>query len=118
MGQSIIPLEDDECYTLAEYLETLRLQGKVRVYTHTANETYTKSWKQKRRNTRMGVKPGIPDYIIVTSHDVLFIEMKRTTSGQLSKHQKVWLRELDGKPTKAVMCRGFDEARKYIEAII
>jgi len=114
MVKPIIPLEDDECYTLTQYLDLLQTQGKVRVYTHTANETYTKSWKQKRRNTRIGVRPGIPDYVIVTPTTILFVEMKRTTSGQLSKHQKVWLRELDGKPAVAVMCRGFDQAKQFI----
>lgn len=118
MVKPIIPLEDDECYTLAEYLDVLSTQGKVEVYTHTANETYTKSWKQKRRNTRIGVRPGIPDYVIVTHSTVLFVEMKRTTSGQLSQPQRVWLKSLDGKPVKATMCRGFDEAKEFISKYI
>lgn len=111
----LIPLEDHECFTLTEYLDRMKASGKIAVYTHTANETYTKSWKQKSRNKRMGVRPGIPDYIIVTDSKVLFVEMKRVKGGTVTGYQRKWIKELNGKQCEAVVCRGFDEAREFIE---
>ncbi len=115
MAVNTTPLEDDECFVLADYLDTLKKQKKISVYTHTANETFTKSWKQKRRNKMMGVRPGIPDYVIVTDKNVLFIEMKRVKGGQVSGYQRKWISVLEGKTAKSVVCRGFDEAKKYID---
>lgn len=45
---------------------------------HSPNETHTKSWKQKRKNTLEGVSAGFPDYCIVLKRgSLLFIELKK-----------------------------------------
>ena len=106
--------EEQECVKLVAYLEKLKKDGQIAVFTHTANETYTKSWKQKNRNKAMGVRPGIPDYIIVTKTYVLFIEMKREKGGVVSIDQKKWISSLNEKVSQAVVCRGFEQAKKVI----
>lgn len=108
--------EEIECRLLADYLEILKKMGKVQAYTHTAQSTYTKSFRQKARNKAMGVKPGLPDYIVVTKKNILFIEMKRVKGGVVSKHQKTWIEAIESVGGDAVVCRGFDEAKEYLES--
>lgn len=109
------PTEDQECHTLVDYLEILKGQGKVVVFSHTANETYTKSWRQKRRNTAMGVRSGVPDYIIVTPKHTLFIEMKRTKGGVVSATQKEWVKAIQDTGVPCEVCKGFDEAKVFLD---
>lgn len=108
--------EEIEARAVAQYLDLLQSQGRVLVFSHIANETYTKSWSQKSRNKAMGVRSGIPDYVIVTPNYVLFLELKRVKGGVLSKTQKEWLKALSqGKRTTSGVARGFDEAKKLID---
>ena len=114
------PTEYEECVTLAEYLQVLKNQKKIAVYTHTPQETYTKSWSQKAKNKKQGVTKGIPDYVIVTSNKkVLFIEMKRKKGNKATKEQKEWIESLQGiNGIIADVCYGFDEAKKLIDEAI
>lgn len=118
----LIPLEDEECKTFVEYLEILESQGKIDKFTHTANETFTKSWKQKNRNKAMGVRPGIPDYIIIISlipKRLVFIEMKRKRFSTITKDQKDWIRLLNGcEGVRACICKGYDEAKVFIDGYL
>ena len=109
------PTEEQECIALTQYLELLNLQGKVVVFTHTAQETFTRSWGIKAKNKRMGVRKGCPDYIVVTTKDVLFIEMKRIKLSRTSDEQKQWLAAINATGGKAVVCKGFSEAEKYLK---
>ena len=121
-----VPYEDEECKAFVQYLELLQAQGKVIKFTHTANETYTNSWKQKNRNKAMGVRSGIPDYIIIvrvpsTLHPyrVVFVEMKRRKHSATSKEQKEWLSALsECLGCHASICKGFDKAKEFIDNII
>lgn len=110
--------EEIEARKLHEYLKLLERQKKVQVFTHISNETYTTSWRQKSRNKAVGVRPGVPDYLIVTNNTVLFLELKRPKGGVLSKFQKVWLEALPGKQTEANVCAGFDAAKVWIESVL
>lgn len=106
-----IAREDQECYTLVEYLELKGLK-----YSHIHHEMFTTSLAQRSKAKRLGVKSGVPDYIICLPDRLLFIEMKREKGGTLSQAQKEWIRALDGIPNVcAAVCRGFDEARVFIE---
>lgn len=109
-------LEFHECVDLVSYLEDLKKLGKVLVYSHTPNETFTPYRNQKTKNYMMGVRSGIPDYVIVTTNDVLFIEMKRSNkSNKTTKSQKQWLEALADKPVHSKVCYGFNEAKEFIE---
>lgn len=65
----------------------------------------------------MGVKPGVPDLFLPVSRGGyygLFIEMKYGKN-KPTDNQKIWLSDLDGQGYKAVVCYGFEEAKKAIE---
>lgn len=112
------PTEEQECILLADYLDLLVTTGKVVVYTHTAQETFTRSWRIKAKNKRVGVRRGIPDYVIVTPKHVLFIEMKRTKGGVISKPQKQWIEAIKNTGGIAEVCKGFQEAKEFIESYL
>lgn len=46
-------------------------------FTAIPNSTHTESWKQKVKNTILGLRPGLSDLLIVLKRgSLLFIEMK------------------------------------------
>lgn len=109
---NLIPYEEEEQIALIQYLEIKGIK-----YTAIPNSTYTKSWKQKKKNKDMGLNPGLPDLLLILPKKLLFIEMKRIKGGVVSKHQKEWIKALNsiGKQIEAVVCRGFEEAIKTIK---
>ena len=76
---------------------------------------------------RMGVSKGVPDLFVfipvsgingrVDSYQPLAIEMKRRKGSTTSKEQKEWLKvlELAGIPSR--VCKGCEEAIKFVEEI-
>lgn len=110
--------EAREGEALAGYLLYLQRQGRISVYSHIPNETYTTSWNQKRKNRMQGVRAGVPDYIIVIKGFVVFLELKRVKGGVISPDQKEWLAAVDNKITVSTVARGFDEAKKFIDGIL
>ena len=108
-------IEEEECIALVQYLDLLALSGRVRLYTHVPNETFTKSWSQKAKNKRMGVRKGFPDYVIAGRNKAIVIEMKRVSGGRVSPEQKAWHEELNKIGLPAFICNGFDEARAVID---
>ena len=112
---SLIPTESAEAEWLAQYLLLLQRTGKILLYSHIPHETYTKSWNARRKNTREGVRSGVPDYIIVTRTSVLFIELKRIKGGYVNKEQQEWLLALNDKKTRTFVARGFEQAKKYLD---
>lgn len=72
---------------------------------------------EAKRLKREGVQPGFPDLFLAVPHKGyhgLFIEMKSMT-GRASSLQKVWLSALEGQGYRAVICQGFEAAKKEIE---
>ncbi len=107
--------EYQEALWLVNYLDILVIQKKVLIYSHIPSETYTKSWSVKLKNKRMGVSSGVPDYLIVFPHKIIFIELKREKGGVLSQSQKVWIDALNKASTEAYVCKGFTEAKEVID---
>lgn len=107
--------EHQEAVTLARYLDVLQLTGKIFLYSHVPNETFTKYWSVKTKNKQEGVHIGVPDYIIVTSGKVLFIELKRTKGSVTSDEQINWLTALEGKEIVTYLAHGADDAIKFVE---
>lgn len=110
--------EYQEQCLLIEYLELLQTQGKVQLFSALPNNLYTKSWSQKIKQKKEGLRPGFPDLVIVFDTTVLFLEMKRTKGGVLSVQQKEWQKALPGKQTVASVTKGFDEAKIVIDTLI
>lgn len=115
----IIPSEFSEQTALVQYLE---LNGFK--FSKLAQETFTKSWKVKMNNKISGLRPGVPDLIVIIPANwrtakkvkLLFIEMKRMKQSTTSEAQKEWLFSLnlvDGVTTR--VCKGYEEARAFIE---
>lgn len=116
--KSLLLSEYQEQCLLVEYLDILLSRGKVLAYSAVPNNTYTNSWKQKHKQKAEGVRPGVPDLIIVTEKNVLFIEMKKVSGGRLSDYQKNWLSVLPSKKVEAHVCKGFVQAKKVVDELI
>lgn len=84
-------------------------------FTSIPNATYTKSWNQKRKNREQGLRPGFPDLVIIAGNKFMAVEMKRLKGGQVTAHQKEWIEALNDAGIPAKVCRGSDEAIKFIE---
>ena len=104
-------LEEQEQQLLVEYLELKKIK-----FSALPLSTYTKSWKVKNRNKRIGVRAGIPDMLCIVNNRLIFIEMKKEKGGVLSDYQKSWIDELNKcEGVMAVVCKGFNEAKKVID---
>ena len=67
---------------------------------------------------KCGVKPGVPDICLPVARKGyygLYIEIKRRKGGRVEPEQEDWIEFLTLQGYKAVVCRGFDEARAVIE---
>ncbi len=110
----IIPLEYEECLVLVEYLE---LKGYP--FAHIHQEMYTTSWKQKMKAKQLGVKAGLPDYIICLPNKLVFLEMKRQKGGVVSQAQHEWLIEFNKyKDVIAIYTKGAGQAIEAIEKLV
>jgi len=86
-------------------------------FTAIPNSTYTKSENQKRRNTASGLRRGLPDLLIIVNDRLVFVEMKRTKGGVVSKEQKEWIEVLNNIGIPAQVCRGATAAINFIKEI-
>ena len=65
-----------------------------------------------------GVRAGVPDICLPVPsgrYTALYIELKRREGGRVSDAQRGWLAALNRVGCRAVVCRGWDEARAEIE---
>jgi hypothetical protein len=75
------------------------------------------SYTQAARMKMMGYKRGFPDLQIcepIGQYHGLFIEMKKE-DGYPSPEQKVWVSELEKRGYRALVCKGFEAAKKAID---
>lgn len=112
---TIIDSEYQECLWLVEYLDILKRMGKVKLYSHIPNSTYTQSWAQKTKNRLLGVNKGVPDYFILFPTHAITVEMKRTKGGVLSPEQKEWIENLNKVNIRSFVAKGFVEAKVIID---
>jgi len=110
--------EDELTKAIANYLEGLIKKKKVVCFSHIPNSTYTKYWGVKTKNKAMGVRPGVPDMLIVFPSDILFLELKREKGGVVRDTQKRWIEALVGTgKVHACVAEGEEEAKKVIDEI-
>lgn len=112
--------EAQEQMELVEYLETLQKLGRPVLFTAIPNSTFTTSWNQKRTNTQLGLRPGLPDIFLILKGRPVFIEMKRTKMSKISQEQEVWLSAINETESglMAYVCRGFAEAKKVVDTYL
>jgi len=107
----MIPSEEQEQMVVCQYLDLRHLS-----YWHTPNSTFTKSWSVKARNTRLGVKAGIPDLFVIINNKLHGIEMKRVKGGVVSKFQKDWIAKLNNAGIETIIAKGATEAIEFINS--
>lgn len=107
-----VPTEESEQIVVVQYLE---LKGHK--FTAIPNSTYTKSWNQKRKNTATGLRAGFPDLVAIIDGNFIAIEMKRVKGSVVSKEQKEWIEALQNAGVETRICRGADEAIKFIRTL-
>ena len=111
MPKPLPPTEYEECVAFAQYLD---LRGLL--FTHIAQETFTKNWGTKIKNKKMGVRKGFPDYAICHNNKLLLLEMKRKKNSRISPEQDNWLKKLAKvQGVISAVCYGADEAIKVVE---
>ena len=108
------PSENIECLRFVYYLNKLQSEGKIQKFTHVANESVSQS--QLIKNQALGTSAGFPDYIIVGKYKLIFIEMKRIRGGRVSPQQQAWIDTLTSAGQAASVCKGFEEAKAFVEA--
>jgi hypothetical protein len=108
-----IPTEEMEQRVFVHYLELKRLK-----FSSIPNSTWTTSHRQKAKNTATGLRPGLPDLLVIVNSQVIWIEMKRVKGGVTSASQKAWIEALNAAGTPAYVCAGAEAAIKIIENYI
>lgn len=105
--------EEQEQIALVQYCE---LKGYK--FTAIPNSTFTRSWSVKNRNTRMGVRAGFPDMVVIAGDKFMAIELKRVKNSTTSKTQKEWIEALNEAGIPARVCKGHTEAISFIQEVI
>lgn len=114
MPQNNSPTEHQEAVAFAWWLR----QNGIPFH-HSPNETYTKSWNQKRKNKVEGTARGFPDYVLFLPSGTLYIELKRVKGGVLSEHQKEWLLIINDTPgSEAHVAHGAEEAIEIVKKFL
>lgn len=102
--------EEYECQRLVKWLDE---QGYV--FSHLPLSTRTRSYAALGKNKRLGVRRGVPDYLIVLKRkQVMFLEMKKI-GGYVSEDQRDWLEKLSACGVPAVVAYGFNDAVEKIQ---
>lgn len=104
--------EDQEQQLLVQYCD---LKGYKRF--RVPNETFTRSWNQKRKNKMLGVSAGVPDLFVIVNGQLCAIEMKRKKNSSTSMVQKEWIEALNESGIPARVCKGHEQAIEFIEEI-
>jgi hypothetical protein len=103
--------------SIVDYLEILKSQNVVTQFSSIPNSTFTRSWSQKMKNKKSGVRPGLPDLFILIESEAFFVELK-TEKGTLQATQKEWIRNLDKSSTKAYIVTSLEEFKVLIYDIV
>lgn len=117
-NREIIATESQEQSSLFQWARLMERQRPVlRLLYHIPNG----GLRNKAVAVRLaaeGVKRGVPDICLPVARKCyhgLYIELKRRKGGVISPEQSEWIAALNAQGFKAVVCRGWDEARITIE---
>ena len=111
---NVTPTEFQEAKVFAAWLSTQKV-----IFSHLAQETFTRSWGIKMKNKISGVHSGVPDYIIITDNGLLFVELKRTKGGVVSDAQRYWIESLNKcAGVQAEVCKGAEQAIEFVKRFL
>lgn len=102
-----------EAYEQTKFVHWLEDQGYM--FTAIPNSTYTTSWNQKRKNRATGLRPGLPDVLVIAENKLMFVEMKRIKNSSTTKEQKKWIEAINAAGIPAKVCKGHEEAIEFIK---
>lgn len=113
------PSETEEEITFSSWCEQ-----KGYTHWHVPQETFTKSWKQKKKNEEMGVLSGVSDHWVKLptplhpEGSLIVIELKRQFGNTPTDEQIKFMLEMEKiDNVTAVCCYGGDEAIKLCEEL-
>ena len=122
---SAVPLEEDEQMAFVQWCQIY----DIRVH-HSGNEIGGSTSAMKARAVKMkkmGTSKGFPDLLVfipvygitgrIDAYQMCAIEMKRRKGSTTSPEQKEWLRVLQSSGVMCAVCKGADEAIKFVEKI-
>jgi uncharacterized protein (DUF1015 family) len=109
---ALVTSEDTEQAIVVEYCRLTNIP-----LFHVPNSTYTKSFKQKAKNKRLGVSSGVPDLFLIVNNRLIAIEMKRTKGGVVTKTQLDWLKRLNKAGIEAIVAKGAEQAIEFINKV-
>lgn len=120
-----VPLEDEETIAFHQWLQLQDIP-----HTHIPNEIGGSTPAMKARAVkmkRMGTSKGFPDLLVfipvygvtggVDCYQLCAIEMKRQKGSTTTKEQKEWLKILAASGALSKVCKGAEDARKFVESI-
>lgn len=117
MAQYQIPTEDEEQAALFEWAESSKAKHPDLQWMYAIPNGGKRPIKTARTMKKTGTKKGVPDIFLPAprgKYHGMYIEMKRTSRGQLSSEQREWLRALSDRGYYCVMCKGWVQAAKEI----
>lgn len=116
--KSIVPSEAQEQKALFEWAEYASVKyPALRWLFHIPNGG-SRNLIEARHLKEQGVKAGVPDIFLPCPNPIhmgLFIELKRRKRSEVSKAQREWIAELNKAGYRAVVCKGWEEARDEIK---
>ena len=111
------PPEEKEQMVLAQWLDVHGIK-----WFHVPNEGKHKV-QYRVKQKKLGVKPGVPDVIIVDSPPKYkelkgtAIELKRRKGGRVTPQQTQWLEALKNEGWAVAVCKGAGEAISFLESL-
>ena len=112
-----IPTEAQEQKALFEWAEWVKHRyPELALMYHIPNEA-RRSYALGREMKAQGLRSGVPDICLPVprgGYGALYIEMKRRKDSRLSDNQRGWINGLNRAGNRAVVCKGWEEARNEI----
>ena len=112
-----VPSERDEQIALFQWAKLYqRMMPELALLHHIPNGG-SRNQIEAYNLKRQGVKPGVPDICLPIPNgqfSALYIELKRRKGGRLSDDQRGWIEALNRAGNRAVVCKGWEEARDEI----
>ena len=87
--------EKELCFAINEYLALYSNQYQY-MYWHVPNENVSRNVGWVMMQKKMGMRSGVPDYVLWHEKLTLLIEVK-VAKGKLSKNQKSFIKEAEDK---------------------
>lgn len=115
------PTEAQEQKALFEWAEwAKRRHPELALMYHIPNEA-RRSYALGKEMKAQGLRSGVPDICLPVprgGYGALYIEMKRRKDSRLSDNQRGWINGLNRAGNRAVVCKGWEQAKQEIETYL